>query len=383
MSSGRPVSTAAARSGHLAFRLASLLVLGLALATWFFPYTGPLLKLKPVHFTAPFATGLDAPAYLPLASPTAPSDQDPLADAVNLANLDAPLLAPSARRSARERQPDGDLLRDDDVDRARAQGRIVTVEGYAWTGFFTTLARAIRDPDTVPAYTAQMADAGLGVHKSIFFRPQAAPLNEFASPLATVAPLTALLLQLQGADVAGLPAWFEVLTVPGGLLLGEEPGVRGEYDFRVSWRVPERLRFPYRGHAWPLAAFAVFLWSLPALARTVGLLRDGAPLPDGFYNSQTVIARRCLMAGGVGVALLFAPLVIEGTEGGFTLAMVGLVVGLTRFFCAVIFRRAAARLQRLAAGEGLLAHWVCEPAAWDTFYSAEFASQRGDKRILF
>ena len=370
-----PVSS---RRRNYSHRFAALLAVGLAVAAWCFPYDGALVKLKPVRFPESAASSA-APAP-PVDIPAAAQADG--VDAVNLAGLDQPLLPPEARMRGRvrERGRGCDLLRMETLAAARAGGRCVTLAGPEWHEFLTEAVRSIRDPDSGKRFAERLSDSGLGVHKSAFFRPDERPISELAERLA---PASSPMLAEWTDGPEDEPLWFELTPVPAGVRRGEESGVRGEYDFRVNWLVPDALAYPYRRHTWTLAGLAVFLWMMPSLGRAAGVLRDGAVLPDGFHNPDTVVARRCMLAALAGGVLLFAPQVIDGPAGGFALAMLGLLAGLTGLICAVIFGRRAQRLNRLAAGEGLLASWVYAPEEWRVFCDREVTVQRQEKRVLF
>lgn len=103
------------------------------------------------------------------------------------------------------------------------------------------------------------------------------------------------------------------------------------------------------------------------------------------YNSETP----GLVVGGIllliGLALIVLPglLGVDMMQAGYGLAFIGIFLfiagGVTSIFYVVRFRQ----VQKMLAGEGLLAHWKYQPGEWQEYSDAEFERQKGEKAGLF
>jgi hypothetical protein len=71
---------------------------------------------------------------------------------------------------------------------------------------------------------------------------------------------------------------------------------------------------------------------------------------------------------------MFAPVGlgwIDGFEGGFALAMLGLLMMLTGIITAIVFFRLARRYEQIVSDRGPLAHWTYTDAEWQAYTEAE------------
>jgi len=103
------------------------------------------------------------------------------------------------------------------------------------------------------------------------------------------------------------------------------------------------------------------------------------------YNPPATVARNCWIGALVGVLLFFYPIVFPiGTYGlGFALMFFAIIIFFSGMISAIIFQRLAGNLNRLVAGEGLLAHWTYSQDEWFRYTEAEHIRDRKDKWALF
>lgn len=102
-------------------------------------------------------------------------------------------------------------------------------------------------------------------------------------------------------------------------------------------------------------------------------------------NPQRRIARRALVAAGVGLFLMFAPVGfgwIDGFEGGFALATFGMLIMIGGIVTAIIFFRLARRYDQILSDKALLAHWTYSDAEWRAYTEAEHKTDTQDRWTL-
>ncbi len=102
-------------------------------------------------------------------------------------------------------------------------------------------------------------------------------------------------------------------------------------------------------------------------------------------NPQRRIARWALVASGIGLFLMFAPMGlgwIDGFEGGFALATFGLLIMLTGIITAIIFFRLARRYDRIISDKEPLARWTYSDAEWRAYTEAEHVADTRDRWTL-
>ena len=92
-----------------------------------------------------------------------------------------------------------------------------------------------------------------------------------------------------------------------------------------------------------------------------------------------------LAIAAVGVAMIVAPGLagMDMMGGGYALNFVGIFVVIVGAVVGLVYRARAATLQKILAGENLLAHWHYEPGEWQRYAGAEFERERTEKRSLF
>lgn len=86
-----------------------------------------------------------------------------------------------------------------------------------------------------------------------------------------------------------------------------------------------------------------------------------------------------------GVAMLLLPSLtgMEGMNGGYALRFVGFFVLLAGLLTWWIYRGRVALLERIWAGQGLLAHWTYDPVAARQHAERNYAEQRSQNKSLF
>ena len=103
------------------------------------------------------------------------------------------------------------------------------------------------------------------------------------------------------------------------------------------------------------------------------------------YNPAAAVARNCWIGALVGILLFFYPIVFPPQTYGLNFAMmfVAIIIFFSAIISAIIFQRLAGNLNRLAAGEGLLAHWTYAQDEWSRYTEEEHLRDRHDKWGLF
>ena len=103
------------------------------------------------------------------------------------------------------------------------------------------------------------------------------------------------------------------------------------------------------------------------------------------YNPAAAVARNCWIGAVVAILLFFYPIVFPPQTYGLNFAMmfVAIVIFFSAIISAIIFQRLAGNLNRLVAGEGLLAHWTYSQDEWSRYTEEEHLRDRKDKWGLF
>jgi len=102
-------------------------------------------------------------------------------------------------------------------------------------------------------------------------------------------------------------------------------------------------------------------------------------------SPQRRTVRRALLVSCIGLFLMFAPMGlgwIDGLEGGFALAMFGLLVMLTGIITAIIFHRLARRYEQIVSDKEPLARWTYTDAQWRAYTEAEHVADTRDRWTL-
>lgn len=92
-----------------------------------------------------------------------------------------------------------------------------------------------------------------------------------------------------------------------------------------------------------------------------------------------------LVTAAVGVTMIVVPGLagMDMMGGGYALNFIGIFVVIVGAVVIVFYRARAATLQKILAGENLLAHWHYEPGEWQRYAGAEFEREKTEKRALF
>ena len=103
------------------------------------------------------------------------------------------------------------------------------------------------------------------------------------------------------------------------------------------------------------------------------------------YNQAAAVARNCWIGALIGVLVFFYPIVFPPETYGLNFAMmfVAIIIFFSGIISAIIFQRLAGNLNRLVAGEGLLAHWTYSQDEWSRYTEEEHLRDRKDKWALF
>ncbi|MDO8692436.1 MAG: hypothetical protein Q7R39_20900, partial [Dehalococcoidia bacterium] len=80
--------------------------------------------------------------------------------------------------------------------------------------------------------------------------------------------------------------------------------------------------------------------------------------------------------------LTFFSFTAEIGDAAFAFAFVSFIMFLTAIIVAVIYGSRARGLDRLLAGEGLLAHWTYQPDEWLRYTETEYQTEKGYKKTL-
>ena len=104
-----------------------------------------------------------------------------------------------------------------------------------------------------------------------------------------------------------------------------------------------------------------------------------------YYNPSGAVARNCFIGAFVGVMVFFYPIVfpIETYGLGFALMFVGIIIFISLLISGFVFQKLAGNLDKLAQGEGLLAHWTYSADEWSRYTEAEHLRDKKDKWGLF
>lgn len=80
--------------------------------------------------------------------------------------------------------------------------------------------------------------------------------------------------------------------------------------------------------------------------------------------------------------LSFFSFTAEIGDAAYALAFVSFIMFITAIIVAVIYGSRARALDRLRAGEGLLAHWTYQPDEWLQYAETEYRTEKHYKKIL-
>lgn len=80
--------------------------------------------------------------------------------------------------------------------------------------------------------------------------------------------------------------------------------------------------------------------------------------------------------------LTFVSFASDMGDAAFALAFVSFIMFITAVIVAVIYGSRARALDRLLAGEGLLAHWAYQPDEWLQYAETEYRTERQIKKML-
>lgn len=96
-------------------------------------------------------------------------------------------------------------------------------------------------------------------------------------------------------------------------------------------------------------------------------------------------AAASFLVAAVFAVLIFVPetVGIDGFEGGFAISFVSLFITVAGAVVGVMFLGFACKLDKLLRGEGVLAHWVYQPAFWTEFTQKEYLRENSEKKWLF
>jgi len=103
-------------------------------------------------------------------------------------------------------------------------------------------------------------------------------------------------------------------------------------------------------------------------------------------NPQRRVVRWALVAAGIGLFLMIGPMGlgwIDGFEGGFALAMAGLLVLIGGIATAIVFQMMARRYDQIVSDLEPLARWTYSDAEWRAYTEAEHETDtRGRWRLV-
>jgi hypothetical protein len=113
--------------------------------------------------------------------------------------------------------------------------------------------------------------------------------------------------------------------------------------------------------------------------KTKPLYEDLMPNPEKNY---TAIATGIVL---VAMALIFLPgwIGMDGMDGGYALSFIAVWLAISAVLVAWYFWGRAAQIDRMLAGQGLLAHWTYTSAEWQTYADAEQQQQIEENRALW
>lgn len=80
--------------------------------------------------------------------------------------------------------------------------------------------------------------------------------------------------------------------------------------------------------------------------------------------------------------LTFLSFNAEIGDAAFAIAFVSFIMFITAIIVAVVYGNRARALDRLLAGEGLLAHWTYQPDEWLQYAETEYRTEKHYKKIL-
>lgn len=255
------------------------------------------------------------------------------------------------------------------------KGRRIEVDGPEWKALFdTVLGSATQWRDDLPsAVRHRVADREADHVAALFFRADEPP---FAGTDAVPAAGNYLYLYL-GSHPETEP--LQVMHLPEGTTDGAVRGCRWYYR---SFTVADAFIHPFRTYAgWlAFAGLLVIAWNrLTRLAATLGE-RPASRLP-GVVNRRKRSVR-------IGLAItLFAGggvFGVIGWGGNMELAPPLIFVGGFVFLSSLVVTaglwRSAIRLDRLIAGDGLIAEWTYTPAEWPDCVELAVGVETRDKR---
>lgn len=94
--------------------------------------------------------------------------------------------------------------------------------------------------------------------------------------------------------------------------------------------------------------------------------------------------------GATGMAILAAGLIflpgwvgMDGMNGGYAVSFIAIWLMLSAVLTAWFFWRRAAQIDRMLAGQEILAHWTYTPAEWLAYAGAELEEQLQENRALW
>ncbi len=255
------------------------------------------------------------------------------------------------------------------------KGRRIEVDGPEWKALFdTVLGSATQWREDLPsAIRHRVADREADHVAALFFRADEPP---FAGSDAVPAAGNYFYLYLSGHPETEP---LQVMHLPEGATEGAVRGCRWYYR---SFTVADAFVHPFRAYAgWlALGGLLVIAWSrLTRLAAT--LAERPASRRPGVVNRRKRTVRIglaiTLLAGGGVFGMI-------GWGGHMDLAppliFVGGFVFLSGLLVTAGLWRSAIRLDRLIAGDGLIANWTYAPAEWRECVELAVGVETRDKR---
>jgi len=101
-------------------------------------------------------------------------------------------------------------------------------------------------------------------------------------------------------------------------------------------------------------------------------------------NPERRIAKGAVWVTVLAVMGIFAPglLGIDGMDGGFAISFLAFFIAICGLVVALMFRRRAAEVDRLLAGNELLAHWEYPAEPWHQYVADETIARHGANRSI-
>lgn len=237
------------------------------------------------------------------------------------------------------------------------RGRLAGVSGPEWAAVFdAVLGAAGRAAEDLPAAIARrVAEREEGHVAALFYAADEPPFDGLAA-----LPEPGAVVYLRRDD-APRSEPIQVLRVPAGVEGGPVTGCRWYY---ARWTVAESFLLPWRGRApWLLAAAVLaFLW--PAIGRAAAGLRETPSRDRRLFNGRKRSARIAIGVAAAIAAGLAATAAVQGHDIAPPVAFVGGFLLLCAGITAVMLARSAGRVDRMLAGEGVIARWEYDALEW-------------------